>query len=257
MIKIINGLKTKLKENRDIILSFLNYTFLTSLSVFIYNIICIVASLYLRDIFSFNVLSIIFFISGVVSFGYLSFKSQNIINNLNYSKKQFKNKYIILIILMMSGFFYYILYFTSVLATKLYIDLNISTISSNMYLFLRHITLILDILKIYVCDLILLCCIFSTIIGVILITNTIKNTNKKRKGDGLMKSNIICLECGAENDYEIKKDTVTLEGEGYCFKMEAKFAFCKKCGEPIYVQEIDDEMVRIAHEKIIELRNKK
>lgn len=69
-----------------------------------------------------------------------------------------------------------------------------------------------------------------------------------------MKSKIICLECGAENNYEIKKDVVKFEGEGYSFEMEVEIPFCKECGEPIYVEEIEEEIAGRANRKIRELR---
>lgn len=69
-----------------------------------------------------------------------------------------------------------------------------------------------------------------------------------------MKNEIICLECGAENNYEIRKDIAKFEGEGYSFEMEVEIPFCKECGAPVYVEEIEEEIAERVNKKIREMR---
>lgn len=69
-----------------------------------------------------------------------------------------------------------------------------------------------------------------------------------------MENEIICLECGAENNYEIKKDIVKFEGEGYSFEMEVEIPFCKECGAFVYVEEIEEEIAKRANRKIRKLK---
>lgn len=66
--------------------------------------------------------------------------------------------------------------------------------------------------------------------------------------------NIICFKCGTKNDYELRKATRQYEGEGYSFAMEVELPFCKKCGTPVTIEEIEQEIAEKANEKIRESR---
>ncbi|MBQ8558589.1 MAG: DUF4065 domain-containing protein [Tyzzerella sp.] len=66
--------------------------------------------------------------------------------------------------------------------------------------------------------------------------------------------NTICFECGSKNDYELRKTKRQYEGEGYCFTMDVEVPFCKKCGAPIVIEEIERDIAERANEKIRESR---
>lgn len=61
-----------------------------------------------------------------------------------------------------------------------------------------------------------------------------------------------CFECGSVNNYEFRKEIRKYKGEGYCFTMEAEVPFCKECGAPVEIEEIEQEISRKANIKIRE-----
>lgn len=64
----------------------------------------------------------------------------------------------------------------------------------------------------------------------------------------------LCFECGAKNAFELKDTIREYEGAGYHFEMLVKVPFCKKCGAPIYDQELEKDISQKANEKIREQR---
>ena len=62
-----------------------------------------------------------------------------------------------------------------------------------------------------------------------------------------MENEIICFECGAQGEYEIREIERLYEGEGYQFEMLVKVPFCKKCGAPIYDVQIENEIAKKAN----------
>lgn len=66
-----------------------------------------------------------------------------------------------------------------------------------------------------------------------------------------MKS-ILCIECGARDTYEFRNTTRKYEGNGYHFEMSVNIPFCKKCGAPIYDEEIEKKIAENANKKIRE-----
>ncbi len=54
---------------------------------------------------------------------------------------------------------------------------------------------------------------------------------------------IRCAECGCLNDYVMKKINRHYEGEGYDFYLDVEVPICNKCGEEIYVESIEDDIV--------------
>lgn len=63
------------------------------------------------------------------------------------------------------------------------------------------------------------------------------------------KKQIICLEFGEKDNYNTIKRIQKFEGEGYSFKMEVKIPFCKKCGSYVYVDKIEEDIIKMEHEK--------
>ncbi len=70
-----------------------------------------------------------------------------------------------------------------------------------------------------------------------------------------MRERMICVECGRENDYAMKKYNRHYEGKGYDFYLEVEVPICNKCGEEIYDEEIEDEIVDRANARIREETN--
>lgn len=66
--------------------------------------------------------------------------------------------------------------------------------------------------------------------------------------------NTICFECGSKNEYEYKKIERHYQGEGYDFTLYVDVPFCKKCGAPIVIEEIEESIAEHANEKIRECR---
>lgn len=54
---------------------------------------------------------------------------------------------------------------------------------------------------------------------------------------------IRCAECGCLNDYVMKKINRHYEGDGYDFYLDVEVPICNKCGEEIYVESIEDDIV--------------
>lgn len=71
--------------------------------------------------------------------------------------------------------------------------------------------------------------------------------NKNEGKESKMGKKIFCVECGATDDYEIRKLIRKYEGEGYCFTLEFEVPFCKECGEPIISTELECEIAQKAN----------
>ncbi|MBQ9700660.1 MAG: hypothetical protein IJV71_08585, partial [Lachnospiraceae bacterium] len=65
---------------------------------------------------------------------------------------------------------------------------------------------------------------------------------------------IFCVECGC-NEFVMKKYRRNYEGDGYNFYLDVEVPFCIKCGAEIDVEEIEDEIIDRANEKIREARD--
>ena len=65
----------------------------------------------------------------------------------------------------------------------------------------------------------------------------------------------ICVECGAMNSYGFRDNVRKYEGEGYCFELPVKEAYCKKCGATIWVDELEKQISEKANMIIREQRN--
>jgi len=76
---------------------------------------------------------------------------------------------------------------------------------------------------------------------------------KEKEGSEQMK-NTICFECGSKNEYELREISRLYEGDGYSFTMDVKVPFCKKCGAPVTIEEIEQAISEQANEKIRESR---
>ncbi|MCI9020296.1 MAG: DUF4065 domain-containing protein [Eubacterium sp.] len=66
--------------------------------------------------------------------------------------------------------------------------------------------------------------------------------------------NRICMECGTKDTYEFRNMIREYEGDGYHFELPVSLPFCKKCGAPIYDEELEKNIVQIANKKIREQR---
>ena len=69
-----------------------------------------------------------------------------------------------------------------------------------------------------------------------------------------METRVICFECGSEELYEWKIVSRKYEGEGYSFSMDVKVPFCKVCGAPITIEEIEEKIAEKANDKIRECK---
>jgi putative zinc finger/helix-turn-helix YgiT family protein len=58
-----------------------------------------------------------------------------------------------------------------------------------------------------------------------------------------------CYYCDTEREYEIKEDFIKTNIKGVEFEYMANIAYCKECGEEIYIAEIDDENIKRANKK--------
>lgn len=67
-------------------------------------------------------------------------------------------------------------------------------------------------------------------------------------------SRIICAECGAADEYEFRDSTREYEGDGYHFVLPVKVPFCKQCGAPVAIEEIEERISREANKRIRECR---
>lgn len=51
---------------------------------------------------------------------------------------------------------------------------------------------------------------------------------------------IYCINCMEKVDYKTETVTVDMDIDGVCYRFEEEHAFCEKCGEEVYVPEIND-----------------
>ena len=54
---------------------------------------------------------------------------------------------------------------------------------------------------------------------------------------------IYCINCMEKVDYKTETVAVDMDIDGVCYRFEEEHAFCEKCGEEIYVPEINDANV--------------
>lgn len=66
--------------------------------------------------------------------------------------------------------------------------------------------------------------------------------------------NVICLNCGTKETYRTEKRKRHYIGDGYDFEMEVMLPICSNCGEIIPDNGIEEEIAKIANEKIRESR---
>lgn len=66
--------------------------------------------------------------------------------------------------------------------------------------------------------------------------------------------NILCIECGTKDTYELKDIIREYEGDGYHFEILVSLPFCPQCGAPIYDEELERQIAQKANEKIREQR---
>ncbi len=76
--------------------------------------------------------------------------------------------------------------------------------------------------------------------------------NEERSGK--MENMKMCFECGAKEQYEFKDTIRKYEGEGYHFEMSVKVPFCKICQAPIYMEAVENEIAKMANQRIREQR---
>jgi len=63
-----------------------------------------------------------------------------------------------------------------------------------------------------------------------------------------------CLNCDTDVEFNIKEVIVKNEIKGIFFDCLAKIPYCRECGEEIYISELSDNNVKIAHKKYRELK---
>lgn len=66
---------------------------------------------------------------------------------------------------------------------------------------------------------------------------------------------LICMECFAIDEYEMRKIIRKYEGEGYSFEMEVEVPFCLKCGKELISESIEESIQEKANKIIRERRN--
>lgn len=69
-----------------------------------------------------------------------------------------------------------------------------------------------------------------------------------------MEKKRLCFECGSKDGYELKETIRHYEGDGYDFDLKVNLPFCKRCGAPIVIEEIEEEIAEEANRKIRECR---
>lgn len=69
--------------------------------------------------------------------------------------------------------------------------------------------------------------------------------NTKKRGREAMKNTaaVFCEECGDFEEYTVKSTRETVTVRGITFSYVEKSAYCTRCGQPVYVPEINDENV--------------
>ncbi|MBU3876588.1 DUF4065 domain-containing protein [Faecalicatena sp. AGMB00832] len=75
-----------------------------------------------------------------------------------------------------------------------------------------------------------------------------------KERSGKMDKMLLCFECGNLSNYNLRETIRKYEGEGYQFEMLVKIPFCDVCGAPIYDEETENEIAKLANEKIREQR---
>lgn len=70
-----------------------------------------------------------------------------------------------------------------------------------------------------------------------------------------MEKRVLCIECGSKDDYEFREMIREYEGEGYHFEMLVNVPFCRKCGAPVYIEDVECEIAEKTNRKIREQRN--
>ena len=65
-----------------------------------------------------------------------------------------------------------------------------------------------------------------------------------------MYKDVICFGCGSCDTYDLRNSKRRYKGEGYDFELDIKEAYCKKCGEKIVVEELEEEIAEQANIKI-------
>ena len=68
-----------------------------------------------------------------------------------------------------------------------------------------------------------------------------------------MEKRVLCIECGSKDDYEFREMIREYEGEAYHFEMLVNVPFCRQCGAPVYIEDVECEIAEKANRKI---RNK-
>lgn len=79
-------------------------------------------------------------------------------------------------------------------------------------------------------------------------------TNIKMKKGALQMKNMRCSECGSKNEYEWKEVLRRYESDEYQVEINVKVPVCIKCGAPIFDEAIENEITKLANEKIREKR---
>ncbi|MBR3771375.1 MAG: DUF4065 domain-containing protein [Clostridium sp.] len=59
-----------------------------------------------------------------------------------------------------------------------------------------------------------------------------------------------CFECGAKDDYFMKKEIRKYEGDGYKFELEVEVPYCSKCKESLVIESVEDAIAQRANEII-------
>lgn len=66
--------------------------------------------------------------------------------------------------------------------------------------------------------------------------------------------NKLCIECGTKDTYEFRDIIREYDGDGYHFEILVSLPFCKKCGAPIYDEDLEKNIMQKANKKIREQR---
>ena len=63
-----------------------------------------------------------------------------------------------------------------------------------------------------------------------------------------------CCNCDAENEFTIKEILAEYKIEGIKFNCLQNIAYCETCGEEVYIAELSDGNVQVAHAKYKKLK---
>lgn len=58
-----------------------------------------------------------------------------------------------------------------------------------------------------------------------------------------------CVYCGKEVEIDIKEEVIKMKIEGIEFSYTGNVAYCKSCGEEVYIKELSDENIYKANQK--------